>query len=65
MAAKHDFGGVTRSVVKDIVNMSNKEVQQELCSEPKYTVDEIFQFAIFYEEGAIGQQSYDKVDKPN
>ena len=48
-----------------IVNMNNKEVQQKLCTEPKGTNGETIQFAISYEEGAMRQQSFDKLDKPN
>ena len=49
--------------MKDVfkANMKNKKVQQKLCTEPKKTI----QFAISYEEGAMRQQSFDKLDKPN
>ena len=45
--------------------MNNKEVQQKLCTEPKDTIAETIQFSIPYEEGAMCQQSFDKLDKPN
>ena len=45
--------------------MNNKEVQQKLCTEPKDTIAETIQFAISYEEGAMHQKSFDKLDKPN
>ena len=48
-----------------IVNLNNKDVQQKLCTEPKNTIAETIQFAITYEEGALRQQSFDKLDKPN
>ena len=64
LAAKCNFGTVTESLVKDvsIVNMNNKKVQQKLYTEPKNTITETIQFAISYEEGAMGQQSFDKLD---
>ena len=48
-----------------IVNMNHKKVQQKWCKEPKDTIAKPIQFAIFYEEGAMRQQSFDKLDKPN
>ena len=67
LAARCNFGIVTESLAKDdfIVNMNNKEVQQKLCTEPKDTIAKTIQLAISYEEGAMRQQSFDKVDKPN
>ena len=67
LVAKCNFGNITESLVKDlfIVNMNNKDVQQKLCTEPKNTIAETIQFAISYEEGALRQQSFDKLDKPN
>ena len=66
LAAKCNFGLITESFVKDvfIVNMTNKEVQQKLCTEPKGTVADNIQFAIAYEEGIIKQQSFDQLEKP-
>ena len=66
LAPKGNFWGITESLVKDvfIVNMANKDVQQKLCTESKTTVQETIQFAISYEEGAIKQQSFEKLDKP-
>ena len=67
LAAKCNFGTITESLVKDvfIVNMNNKVVQQKLCTEPKSTIADTIQFAISYEEGALRQQSFEKMDKPN
>ena len=48
-----------------IVNMNNKDEQQKLCTEPKSTIADTIQFAISYEEGALRQQSLEKMDKPN
>ena len=45
--------------------MSDKDVQQNLCTEPKATNADTIQFAISYEEGASRQQSFDNLDKPN
>ena len=45
--------------------MANKDVQQKLCTEPGTTVQETIQFVISNEEGAIRQQSFEKLDKPN
>ena len=66
-AAKCSFGAVTGSLVKDvfIVSMNNKGVHHKLCTEQKDTIAETIQFAISYEEGAMRQQSFDKMDKPN
>ena len=67
LAAKCNFGTITESLVKDvfIVNMNNKDVQQKLCTEPKSTIADTIQFAISNEEGALRQQSFEKMDKPN
>ena len=67
LAAKCNFGGITDSLVKNvfIVNMTNQDVQQKLCTEPKTTAEETIQFAIAYEEGIYRQQSFGKLDKPN
>ena len=67
LASKCNFGNITESLVKDvfIVNMSNKDVQQKLCTEPKATIADTIHFAISYEEGALRQQSFDNLDKPN
>ena len=67
LAAKCNFGTITESLVKDvfIVNMNNKDVQQKLCTEPKSTIADTIQVAISYEEGALRQQSFEKLDKPN
>ena len=67
LAAKCNFGTITESLVKDvfIVNMNNKDVQQKLCTEPKSTIADNIQFAISYEEGALRQQSFEKMNKPN
>ena len=67
LEAKCNFGTVTESLVKNvfIVNMNDKEVQQKLCTEPKKTIPDTIQFAISYEEGAMRQQTFDKLDKPN
>ena len=67
LAAKCNSGTITESLVKDvfIVNMNNKDVQQKLCTEPKSTIADTIHFAISYEEGALRQQSFEKMDKPN
>ena len=41
LAAKCNFGGITESLLKDvfIVNTTNKEVQQKLCTKPKATTE--------------------------
>ena len=67
LAAKCNFGNITESLVKDvfIVNLNNKDVQQKLCTKPKSTIADTIQFAISYEEGALRQQSFEKMDKPN
>ena len=67
LAAKCNFGTITESLVKDvfIVNKNNKDVQQKLCTEPKSTNADTIQFAISYEKGALRQQSFEKMDKPN
>ena len=67
LATKYNFGNITESLVKDvlIVNMSNKDVQQKLCTEPKATIADTIQFAISYKEGAMRQQPFDNLDKPN
>ena len=65
LAAKCNFGGISESLVKDviIVNMMNKDVQQKLCTEPKTTKEENIDFAIAYEEGTIWQKAFDKLEK--
>ena len=67
LVTKCNFGNITESLVKDvlIVNMSNKDVQQKLCTEPKATIADTIQFAISYKEGALRQQPFDNLDKQN
>ena len=67
LAARCNFGNITESLVKDvfIVNINNKDVQQKLCTESKNTIADTIQFAKSYEERALRQQSFDKLDKPN
>ena len=66
LASKCNFGTITGSLVKDvfIVNMTNEEVQQKLCTEPKTTVNDNIHFATAYEEGTIRQQSFNNKEKP-
>ena len=67
LAAKCSFGGITEILLEDvfIVNMTNKEVQQKLCTELETTVQENTEFVIAYEEGTIRQKSFDKLEKMN
>ena len=68
LAAKCNFGGITESLLKDvlfIVNMTNKEVQQKLCTEPETTVQRNIEFVIAYEEGTVRQKSFVKLEKIN
>ena len=65
-----NFGSVTESLVKDLfivnmVNMSNKDVPQKLCTEPKATIADTIQFTISFEEGALRKQLCAKLDNPN
>ena len=59
LAATCDFGEITTTIVLDmfILHMSNKKVQEKLCTEPKEP-DQALDFAIAYEEGVIRQKTY-------
>ena len=61
------FGAITDSLVKDVftVNMTNQDVQQKLCTEPKTTAAETIHFAVAYEESTLRQQSFGMLDEPN
>ena len=60
LAAKCNFGNQTEGLVYDIfvLNMSNKLVQEKLCTEPKDTPAEALQFAIAFEDGLKRQKTY-------
>ena len=59
LAATCEFGEITITIVLDmfILHMSNKKVQEKLCTEPKEP-DQALDFAIAYEEGVIRQKTY-------
>ena len=67
LAAKGNFGNQTEGLVYDILvlNMSNEQVMEKLCTEPKETPAEALQFTIASEDrlkrqktnGYIGQES--------
>ena len=59
LAAKGNFGDQTESLVHDIfaLNMANKQVQEKLCTKPKETPAEAFQFAIAFEDGLKRRKS--------
>ena len=61
MEAKCDFGDQTDSLIMDtfIQNMNNKTVQQNLCKEPKENPEEVFCFAIAYEEGVNQHKAFE------
>ena len=48
-----------------MMNTVNEEVQQKISIEPMGTVAKTIQLAMVYEEGAIRQQSFEKMEKPN
>ena len=60
LAAKCDFGNQTEALVYDIfiLNMSNKQVQEKLCTEPKDNPLDALQFAIAFEDGLKRQKTY-------
>ena len=71
-AAKCKFGRNTEGLVNDvfIVNKVNKDVQQNLSTDLKATIQKTIQFAIVHQKGATRQQSFsehpiDKLEKPN
>ena len=59
LAAKCDFGEQTQSLVYDmfVLNMSNKQVQERLCTEPRENPRDALQFAIAFEEGIRRQKT--------
>ena len=59
-AAKCNFGKQTEGLVYDIcvLNMSNKLVQKNLCTEPKQTPAEALQFAVAFEYERKRHKSY-------
>ena len=59
LAAICDFGEITTTLVLDmfILHMSNKKVQEKLCTEPKEP-DQALDFVIAYEEGVKRQKTY-------
>ena len=67
LAAKCNFGTKPEGLVKDvfIVNMINKVVQQEMCTEQKASVADNIQFAIAFEERIIRQQSFENNMQPH
>ena len=60
LAAKCDFGNQIEGLVYDIfiLNMSNKQVQEKLCTEPKDNPLDALQFAIAFEDGLKRQKTY-------
>ena len=68
LAAKCAFGEQTDSLILDvfILNMTNKTVQERLCTEPKEP-QEALRFAVSFEEGIKRQQRYGLglIDKQN
>ena len=60
LAAKCDFGNQTEGLVYDIfiLNMSNKQVQEKLCTELKDNPLDALQFAIAFEDGLKRQKTY-------
>ena len=61
LAAKCEFGEQTESLVMDtfIQNMNNKTVQERLCTEPKNDPQEVFRFAVAYQEGVNQHKTYE------
>ena len=59
LAAKCDFGNQTEGLVYDIfiLNMSNKQVQEKLCTESKDYPLVALQFAIAFENGLKRQKT--------
>ena len=60
LAAKCDLGNQTEGLVYDIfiLNMSNKQVQEKLCTEPKDNPLDALQCAIAFEDGLKRQKTY-------
>ena len=60
LAAKCDFGNQTEGLVYNIfvLNMSNKQLQEKLCSEPKDNPADALQFAIAFEDGLKRLRTY-------
>ena len=60
LAAKCDFGNQAERLVYDIfiLNMSNKQVQEKICTEPKDNQLDELQFAIAFEDGMKKQKTY-------
>ena len=61
MAAKCEIGDQTHRLIMDtfIQNMNNKMVQQKFCTEPKENPEEVFCFAVAYEEGVIQHKAFE------
>ena len=59
LAGECDFGHQTQNLVYDIfiLNMSNKQVEEKLCTEPKDNTLDALQFAIAYEDGVKRQRT--------
>ena len=53
LAARYNFGNLRESLVHDVfvLNMSIKQVQEKLETEPKETPAEALQFVIAFEDG--------------
>ena len=60
LAALCDFGGISTTLVLDmfILHMSNKKVEEKLCTEPKEP-DQALEFAIAFDEGVKRQNAYE------
>ena len=65
LAAKCDFGNQTEGLVYDIfvLNMSNKQVQEKLCNEPKDNPADALQFSIAVEDGLKRQRTYGYINQ--
>ena len=59
LAARSNFWNVGDSILRDvfIVNMNNREAQNELCRSTK-TPEEVYRFALLYESGYHHAKSY-------
>ena len=65
LAAKCDFRNRTEGLVYDIfiLNMSNKQVQEKLCTEPKDNPLDALQFAIAFEDGLKRQKTHGHISQ--
>ena len=63
LAARCDFGNQTEGLVYDIfvLNMTNRQVQEKLCTEPKENLAEALQFALAFKDGLKRQRTYGNI----